>query len=219
MFKSNLFRVVILCLGVALYTSSCSKDDDPKPEPSSVELEVKTVQNQDVSDYGKWYYFSFTTGKVVGEGSANPQDGDDAAWKERTDWDIAFHRNNVRTNGGVSGNGQAEAMALESEDIEAVKEVPEGAFVADVNGEILPEFVMPPEYVESGLNSELNEFAKFEHETMAWSMAKTNVFIVKTADGKYAKLQFVNFLNDKDESGFLTFKYVYQADGTMIFKK
>ncbi|HBK33334.1 MAG TPA: hypothetical protein DDZ78_17160, partial [Porphyromonadaceae bacterium] len=34
-------------------------------------------------------------------------------------------------------------------------------------------------------------------------------FIVRSANGKYAKVIMKNFLNEKDESGYITFEYVY----------
>ena len=48
--------------------------------------------------------------------------------------------------------------------------------------------------------------------------SEKNVFIVKTAKGKYAKIQFLNFLNDQDKSGYLTLKYAFQKDGSTKFE-
>lgn len=214
--KSTIFYGVTLLMTISVLATSCTKDEDtPKLKEK---VETKTVSQKDVSDYTKWYYFSFATGKFVGEGSAKPEDGDDAAWKKRTDWDIAFHRNNVRTNSGISGNGQAGAMKLDTEDFDAVEMVTDNTFVIDAEGLVIYSMSsMPPLKVKSTVNALLDKYAEHSHTKMSWYMAKKNVFIVKTADGKYAKLQFINFLNDKDKSGFLTFKYVYQPDGSTKF--
>ncbi len=217
MFKTNVSRVFILLLGVALFTTACEKDkDNPKPKPATV-YEVKTVEDYNVKDHTKWYYFSFDNG-FVGEGSATPADGDDSLWMARMDWDIAFHRNNVRTNGGMSGNGQGGVMILNTNDFESVTQVPEGEFVVDT---IYTKFMntpdMPPVYITSTLNEEANSWANYNHDEGAWLLEKRNVFVIKTANGKYAKLQFLNFLNDEDASGYMTLQYVYAKDGGTTF--
>ena len=48
------------------------------------------------SNFHNWIYFSFETGSVVT--IENPENS--------LDWDIAFNRNNIKTNGGLSGIGQ-----------------------------------------------------------------------------------------------------------------
>lgn len=181
-------------------------------------IATKKITKKDVKDYGMWYYFSFEKGDFVGEGKADPADGDDAKWKAKTDWDIAFHRGNVRTNGGTSGNGQGGILNANSKDFDAIKEVPSGEFTVDkiLKGEVMAAFVMPPTYVSSSANEVANDWAVFDHGTMSYSVKK-DVYIVKTASGKYVKIQFLNFLNDEDKSGFITLQYAYQADGSTKF--
>lgn len=219
--KTNVLKIfspAALALLLLLGTDSCSKHPlDPKQV-----AEFKKVENKDITDYGKWYYFSFATGTFVGEGSAKPADGDDKKWSERTDWDIAFHRQDVRTNSGASGKGKGGILELQAEDFASVKTVPEGKFTEDEAGnKITVVFQMPPEpdnYAEVPLNKGAVDWAAFVHETMSWKLNKRNVFIVRTADGKYAKFQFLNFLNEKNKSGFLSFQYAFQKDGTKDFE-
>ncbi len=186
-----------------------------------VPAEVKMIKNQYIKDYDTWYYFSFKEGKIIGRGNADPASGDDAAWKERSDWDIAFHRNNVRTNGGLSGNGMGEVMMLRTKDFNSVKTVPEnGEYTKDTEYKrfaIKPD--MPPVFLTTTLNRAMNKWCDYDHDKGAWVIELKNVFIVKTADGKYAKIKFINFLNDADDTGFISFKYAYQADGSTVFSK
>ena len=208
-------KAALLLLCVTLGVVSCKKKEPEVKEKA----ETKSVTNKDVSDYGKWYYFSFAKGDFVGEGDVDPEKGDDAAWKKRTDWDIAFHRQNVRTNSGTSGDGKGGVMMLETADFNTVKEVGANNFTVDVDGEeIMKSAKMPPEKVKSSLNKEVDKWYAYNHDTKVWSLTKKNVFIVKTADGKYAKVQFVNCLNDENKSGFISFKYAYQKDGTLLFE-
>ena len=43
-----------------------------------------------------------------------------------------------------------------------------------------------------------------------------HIYIVKTADGNYAKIK--GFYNDLGDSGYLNFKYTYQSNGSRSFK-
>ncbi|PID68176.1 MAG: hypothetical protein CR968_02835 [Flavobacteriia bacterium] len=213
----KLFNVAVLLLAVSMFTVSCKKDD---PEDEKPEVMSKTIDDKDVTDYGKWYYFSFAEDKFIGEGSSDPATGDDAAWKERTDWDIAFHRNNVRTNGGASGNGNGGIMLLETEDFDSVKDFTMGEFTMDTmeEGAVIAEFVMPPSYLDASINTAVNHWTVYSMEDHLYHMQIKNVFIVKTADNKYAKMQFTNFYNDNDEGGYISLKYAYQSNGSATFE-
>jgi hypothetical protein len=198
-----LFSAIIF-LGL-ITTTSCEKEE----EPAALEVETAAFS---VADYGLWYYFSFEEGEVIGTGSAKPSDPDDAAWKARGDWDLAFHRQDVRTNSGTSGNGQGGALEAASATLSTITEAPSSGYVVDDSISILPAFAMPPTYVNSAGNTVVSNWAVFSHAE-GWSIAD-KAFVVKTADGKYAKIKLVNFLDEDDASGFVTMEYVYQPDGT-----
>ncbi|PID88899.1 MAG: hypothetical protein CSB02_00305 [Bacteroidia bacterium] len=197
MFKTNVSRVFI------------------KPKPATV-YEVKTITQYDVTDLTKWHYFSFEKG-FIGESTIWPAPGNDSIWKERTDWDIAFHKNNVKTNSGVSGNGQVGVIKLDTHDFESITKVPQGDWVTDIQDSVMVNNQGGHTFALSTVNPELNAWAGFNHDEMAWLLAKRNVFIIKTVDGKYAKLQFLNILNDEDASGYMTLQYVYAKDGGTDF--
>ena len=105
-------RAVGMMLMLLTLTMSCKKTrpDDPKPEPEkeiptpdpnddktddpkvdpSTGIEVKSV-TFDVSAYETFVYFSFKEGIVYIS---------DEQSRELTNWDMAFHRADIRTNGG-----------------------------------------------------------------------------------------------------------------------
>lgn len=210
------FNVAMLLVACSLFMVSCDKDE-PKVEEKS---ESKIIKEKDVQDYGKWYYFSFEKDKFVGEGDADPAKGDDENWSKRTDWDIAFHTNNVRTNSGTSGVGKGGIMEVKTEDFNAVTEVPSNNFEIDkiVKGSVILSISkMPPPTANASISVAPNEWVQHVHGK-GWILEKKNVFIVRTADGKYAKIQFVNFLNDESKSKFITMKYAYQKDGSTKFE-
>lgn len=212
MMKLNVCNLAILLVAMTLLVTSCEKDE-PKVETKT---ETNEIKEKNISDFVKWHYFSFEKGEFVGEGSSNPEDGDDAKWAERTDWDIAFHYTNVRTNGGTSGKGKGAVLALETEDFESVKEVSAEKFSADTKeGKVM--HGMPPKFLQSSYNSVISDWYAQGHGQPA-TIKKKNVFIIKTATGKYAKIQLTNVLNSKDEARFITVKYTYQKDGSKKFK-
>lgn len=96
----------MLCAAVLLI--SCVRGTEKAPEVVSGEVEF-------VSGHGQWTYISLESGEVVGTSSLGDE-GADAVWAHRDDWDIAVCDSLVRTNGGASGMGQG---ALSSESVSA----------------------------------------------------------------------------------------------------
>ena len=150
----------------------------------------------------------------MGTGNSDPTASDDAIWKARLDWDLAFHYKDVRTNSGKSGNGKGGMLEASSSDFSKVTEAPASSYTVD---DVFTKFrltpAMPPVYVTSTANPVCIGWAKYNHQEHAWVFAE-KVFIVKTANGKYAKIWLKNFLDDEDKSGTITMNYVYQPDGS-----
>lgn len=218
--KTKILSIAILIAGMTLFTTSCEKN-----EPKMDKDKTKEIKNHDVfNDKANWSYFSFEKGEFVGKGSANPNDKDDAKWKARTDWDIAFHFFHIRTNGGTSGDGKGELLVLNTEDFDTIKEVPTNAnFIKDeivdkTKSNFFIEMKSGAERYDVSINKAGSFFWIFDHKTRTPKLNK-KVQILKTASGKYVKFQFTNIVSDKGEVGKLSFKYVYQPDGSMKFDK
>jgi len=191
--------------------TSCEKDDDG---PAATETKTLILSTK---DYTVWHYFSFSQDKVIGTGSADPANGDDAAWKQRTDWDIAFHYKDIRTNSGKSGIGQGGMLEASSSVFADVLEAPATGYTVDDSLYIRLSAAMPPVYTSSTGSSVCLDWARYNHGERAWVFAE-KVFIVKTADGKYAKIWLKSFLDDADVPGTITMDYAYQADGSTSLK-
>lgn len=99
----RILRVVLL--SVAVLAVSCVRGGEKEPEVVTGEVEF-------VSQHGRWTYISLESGEVVGT-SVLGDEGADAAWSAREDWDIAVCDSLFRTNGGTSGPGQG-ALSAES---------------------------------------------------------------------------------------------------------
>ena len=75
----------------------------------------------------------------------------------------------------------------------------------------------PPPTKVSTANPELCKAISFAGPPPVYT-PNEHVYVVKTADGKYAKVIFNGFYNDKGESGYITFTYVYQTNGSINLK-
>ena len=116
--------IMILVVGGLLFTTACS-NDEKQPAPA-VDLTVSfQVQER------MWTYLQLESGQVVGT-SALGDEAADAEWKKRTDWDIAFCGDLIRTNGGTSGNGEAAFQVVERP-YQQVEEAPANGYQADTD--------------------------------------------------------------------------------------
>ncbi|MBI9055778.1 MAG: HmuY family protein [Bacteroidales bacterium] len=200
-----LLKVLLIALASAFLVACDDDDDDPKPTQNDT-LSLYT------KDYTIWHYFSFENG-VIGTGSADPTGADDAAWKARVDWDLAFHYKDVRTNSGKSGDGQGGMIEATKTEFSLVTEAPTTGYLVDDDLDIRLTAAMPPAYVTSTANAVCDDWASYNHDEHAWVFVE-KVFIVKTAGGKYAKIWLKSFLDNEDASGTITMDYAYQADGS-----
>lgn len=94
---------------LALGVTSCGKET---PDP------VKNVV-VNATAYDQYVYFSFEQGKVIKTAKY-----DDEAIKKDKSWDIAFHRYELRTNSGLSGEGNGGAYEVGVQDIRQAVTIP-----------------------------------------------------------------------------------------------
>ena len=174
----------------------------------------------DCTNYKLWHFFSFAEGEVIGSCDAMDSVAY-AEWYNRTDWDLAFHRQNIKSNSGVSGVGQGGVMEYVQEefDFDAVLEAPEEGYSVDVPDSVIYDMSQMMAgiilYAPSGVNEVTKDWAVLtDMMSGLWTYAQ-KVFIVRTGSGKYAKIHLMNFKDSDGGSGTVTMKYVYQADGTI----
>ena len=217
------FLAPALLAGFVAFTS-CSKEDDKKPDPAPAPAPqgAKEVKDLDASDQQKWVYFSFTKGTVVE--ITNPKTTDD-------DWDIAFNRYNIRTNGGVSGKGEAEVVNTNSKDFAAVTKAPAEGYEKDKKftevgrpapGQTQPSITeVEKNPVISGTVMVENSKGWYNYNrpkqgenTPHFDITKY-VYVIKTAKGnKYVKIQLTSYTksDQPDKSGFITFTYDFLTE-------
>ncbi|NIP99620.1 MAG: hypothetical protein GWM98_03620, partial [Nitrospinaceae bacterium] len=102
--------------------------------------------------------------------------------------------------------GKAGVLNLGEVAFDAVESVPLKEFVADKATRTETE------------NPVLINWYKYNYITHKLT-ARKNVYVLRTADGKYAKVQYMSFYCADKQPGCIQMKYVYQAQGTKTFLK
>ena len=168
----------------------------PAEEPVGLEALTFTI---DATNREAWTYFSFATGDVVAVADAENSEA----------WDIGFQRTKVKLNGGISGPGMGSVVMLTETTFEAVTEAPADGYKADTEDTLA---IVP--------QSEKGWYIYTGPPTHWILPLEERVFVIKAADGTLAKVQFIGYYKDnenKEDSGFVTFKYVHQPDGSHNF--
>ena len=141
----------------------------------------------DARDGARWALFDFDVGSVV---------EDDAL-----SWDLAFNRFHIVTNGGPLYPGAGGALAIEAP-WETVTEAPDGGYsVTDgrlVDGAVTPAL------------ERWYAYSFFAHTLDP----KDEVYVVRSAEGRYAKLRILSYYCPEATPGCVTFEYVFQGDGS-----
>ena len=153
----------------------------------------------DATNREAWAYFSFASGGTV--------DIVDAENSEA--WDIGFQITKVKLNSGVSGPGIGGVVMLTETTFEAVTEAPADGYREDTEDTLA---IVPQSekgwYIYTGPPAH-------------WILPlEDRVFVIKAADGTFAKVRFIGYYKDnenKKDSGFVTFEYVHQPDGSHNF--
>ena len=153
-----------------------------------------TVYTVDARANDLWMYFDFSKGSVVGVQNLKTDD-----------WDLAFQRHVIRTNGGdTNPAGQAGIMAIAAPTLADVSQVPSDTdFVSDVR----------TKKRLHAYNPELHKWYNYSY-TNNVLLPKPIVYVVQTQDGKYAKMRMLSYYCKNDVAGCMTFEYVYQGDGS-----
>jgi hypothetical protein len=143
----------------------------------------------DATSTEHWRYFSFRLGSVVED--ADP-----------TQWDLAFRRFQIIANGGRGFRGRGGILDLGAVPFDSVRRL---ASTGYQENEGSPD---PTNRAIAGWY----RYGYFSHALLP----KPNVWAVRTADGRYAKLEILGYYCPGARPGCVTFRYVYQGDGSTV---
>jgi hypothetical protein len=183
---------VLVVVGVSLVFLSLGAPEVPTFVPTvPAPAEVGAVKQGprrvtvDASSSAEWRFFDFSNGSVVER--PGPKD-----------WDIAFRRYHMMVNGGAGFGGDGGVIDLGWVAFDSVSTVPEHGYVVAEPGDSLNRVLV--RWYEYSFTSHVLQ-------------PKPRVYALRTADGRYAKLEIVGYYCVGAQPGCPTFRYVYQGSG------
>lgn len=207
--KKN-FISALFILTAAMFTSCSSDDDNNTTQPVTAEtitysnLFANQTGEQGETSGGTYTKFSFSENAIV--------TGDN--------WDIAFRGTSIIVNGGTAyatdeptRTGEGAIAILSGVLFNEVTTIPAAsAFVQDSStGYAIP--------AGSG-----NGWYGYNSDTHIITALAGKVFVVRTHDGKYAKMEILSYYKDAvanpdltTEYRYYTFKYAYKSDDNTNF--
>ncbi len=190
----------------AIGLTSCDKKDTPKPiENNTTTLTVNTVKNlpanpTDGTGTGHYTFFSFKNNTIIPFSDSTT-----------INWDIAFNATTLIINGGTSGSGIGAAQVYTGI-FSDLLEAPTEEYKQDNNKSL------PPNAIPTGSG---NGWYNYNSTTHVISAIPGRVLVIKTAQGKYAKVEIISYYKDlptnpssADIARYYTFRYAYQDNGS-----
>lgn len=158
-----------------------------QPDPVGDRLVGPQVHTVEATHPDRWVHFSFQLGSLV----PDPAPGE---------WDLAFRRFQVIANGGDGFSGSAGILDLGAVPFDSVREVPETGYE-------------PTAVRTDSVNAAIEDWYDYSFFSHLLT-PKPRVYAVRTADGRFAKLELLGYYCPGATPGCMTFRYVYQGDGS-----
>jgi hypothetical protein len=214
----------IVCLFYFSMFISCSKSD-PAPTPVTA-IRFSNLPADPATSFdpntgaptgftNKFTFFSFATGAVVDSPSG-------------TNWDLAFRATTILVNGGTSGAGKGAAQILTGI-FDDVANAPTDGYKQDNDAGGLSPAAAPNTNLAIPTGSGNAWYVATGGGPSSPSVITATagkVIVLKTADGKYAKMEILSYYKDapapvnplRDIARYYTFQYVHQPDGSTRLK-
>lgn len=194
-----------LLLGLSLLVFPGCQDAVVEPDPVEPQGSITTVRDlpADTASQKEFTYFSLKDSAIV-------PSGDSAGTK----WDLAFSGTGIRVNGGTGRAGQGGALVLKNTDFDTLSEAPESGYAVDTSA---TQLAVKGWYQYTGATGTP------PHAILPIAGA---VIVVKTGEGKFAKVQVLSYYKGNPQIGattpeksrFYTFKYFLQPSGSRKLK-
>jgi len=188
---------VILGAAVVLVALSLRRPELPSfpPTPPHARevgqvLDGPHVYTVDTGTAGGWHFFDFSMGSEV----------------ERPgplEWDLAFRRFNVLANGGTGFGGAGGIVDMGEMALDSIESVPTLGYTQSDAG-------------RDSINTAVARWYDYGFSTHVLS-PKGRVYAVRTADGRYAKMEILSYYCPGARPGCVTIRYFYQGDGSPTF--
>jgi hypothetical protein len=126
-------------------------------------------------------------------------------FKNDLSWDIAFHRMDVRLNGGESGRGNGSGLETNATELSAVTVIPANGYITDVMDSVNVSMMVKE---AAPKNLKLSSWVTMVGMPPAYTVNE-KVYIVQSANGKHVKIKFLDYLNAENKAGHVKFSYTY----------
>ncbi len=211
-YLKSILKITVLL--VMLFTSfSCSKEDEVGAGSTAVGSEALPVQTFSnlyspgsgipPNTAGEFIKFNFATNSVVTSGD---------------NWDVAFRTTTILVNGGVAAPGQPVRTGIGAAFIATgtfanITTAPEDSLFKQDNGSV--------NAIVTGSGNGWYNYSSVIHVV---TPIAGKVIIIKTHDGKYAKMEILSYYKDAPanptmyiSTPYYKFNFVYQPNGTKKF--
>ncbi len=226
--KKSVTKFMMGVLFVMVAVTSCKKDDATTTVDTTnngtfkvyTQGSITTVQNLPADTIvgtnpvtgqpvgaGKFKFFSLETGQLI-------ENTDSATTK----WDVAFRGTTILTNAGTSGPGAGGAFVQVGLFADVLSVSSDSAFRTDA---------APTYAIRTGSNK---GWYVYDGANNLITPIPGRVLMIRTASGKYAKLEITNYYKGGvtpastasdavklSEQRYYNFRYTYQASGSMTF--
>ncbi len=183
------FLVVIVTVVTASFVRAKPPSFVPTPlvsRPAGDGFVLDTV-TIDARDGARWVYFDFDVGSTVENSTSG--------------WDLAINRFHVVANGGEGYAGRGGALAVAAP-WDSISEAPADGYTITVGD------------LEGGAATPAldrwYQYSFFAHTLLP----KDETYVIRTAEGRYAKVRILSYYCPQATPGCLTMLYGYQGDGS-----
>lgn len=199
------FPVFAVIATVMLGIAACKKDSVVEPTVSPTgSLPVHVISNiyADPIITGKFTYYRLSDSSIVPFSDSNS-----------TKWDIAFRSTTIRINAGSSGPGLGGILRLTGTMFDTVATLPTSGYLVDSASRTA---------LQTGSG---NGWYNYNFTTNIITPLPGVVLLIKTGDGKFAKVEILNYYKDAPAaldtnsiSRYYKFRYVYQPNGSNLLQ-
>lgn len=181
---------------------------DEASDDENVNIFGTGVLSVDASEYDRWMYINFHT--LTLDSMTIDLDLDDPLAEEPTDWDIAVHRYDARTNGGAAMETVYTSLEMLLQD----GDMPEGDFVEDQADSVYVDMSQVMSgvlgYLYCTVNRELSKWMEVDLTVLppAYTLSG-RVYLVRFSDETLCALKLSNYKDDNGNTCRLTIDYVY----------
>jgi hypothetical protein len=194
-------KILLSVLTVILFTA-CKKEE------ITSSIQSYTFEVNASSSTG-WKYFSFEKNDTVT--IADPSSS--------ADWDLAFQRYRIKTNGGLSGSGMGSAANSYKKGQAGFDVLTTVSDTASFTSDESIQIAVQQGYTTYVVNPELYTWFGIELAAQGTQIVPSDyIYVVKTANGKYAKIWFKSYYSPANLSGYITMQYKYQSDGSKLLE-